>query len=65
MRGYGLCSIEEEGVRSYGTTRATKQTLKDDVIDQLMAIGVYKIKDLQLYQVPLHILVQEYRKHVS
>lgn len=41
------------------------QTLKDDVIDQLMAIGVYKIKDLQLYQVPLHILVQEYRKHVS
>lgn len=42
-----------------------KQTLKDDVIDQLMAIGVYKIKDLQLYQVPLHILVQEYRKHVS
>ncbi len=41
-----------------------KQTLKDDVIDQLMAIGVYKIKDLQLYQVPLHILVQEYRKHV-
>lgn len=42
-----------------------KQTVKDDVIDQLMAIGVYKIKDLQLYQVPLHILVQEYRKHVS
>ncbi len=42
-----------------------KQTLKDDVINQLMAIGVYKIKDLQLYQVPLHILVQEYRKHVS
>lgn len=34
-----------------------KQTLKDDVINQLMAIGVYKIKDLQLYQVPLHILV--------
>lgn len=43
---------------------ATKRELKDNMINKLMEIGVYKIHDLQLYQVPLYVLIHEYDKHV-
>lgn len=44
---------------------AEKRDLKDTMINKLMDIGVYKIRDLQLYQVPLYLLINEYDKHVQ
>lgn len=43
---------------------AKNKDLKDTVINKLMEIGIYKIHDLQLYQVPLYLLIHEYDKHV-
>lgn len=40
-----------------------RKDLKDTIINKLMDLGVYKIRDLQLYQVPLYLLLHEYDKH--
>ncbi len=38
---------------------------KNYVIDHLMELGVFKINDKQLYQVPLEVLMKVYKKHTS
>lgn len=38
--------------------------LKDSIINKLMEIGIFKVHGLQLYQVPLYMLLHEYDKHV-
>ncbi|GEK33774.1 Fur-regulated basic protein FbpA [Kurthia sibirica] len=42
-----------------------QEAVKTDVIDHLMELGIYKINDLQLYQVPLSELLLEYKKQKS
>lgn len=39
------------------------EQLKETIIDKLMKLGIYKIQDLQLYQVPLFKLIQTYEKY--
>ncbi|MBK3495767.1 Fur-regulated basic protein FbpA [Viridibacillus sp. YIM B01967] len=36
---------------------------KMHIIDDLVALGVFKVNDKQLYQVSLEELVKEYQKH--
>ncbi|MGE7622406.1 Fur-regulated basic protein FbpA [Viridibacillus sp. NPDC096237] len=36
---------------------------KMHIIDDLMALGVFKVNDKQLYQVSIEELVEEYQKH--
>ncbi|MGG0657293.1 Fur-regulated basic protein FbpA [Rummeliibacillus pycnus] len=38
---------------------------KNHVMNHLMELGVFKINDKQLYQVPLEVLMKEYKKHTS
>ncbi|WP_102693934.1 Fur-regulated basic protein FbpA [Rummeliibacillus pycnus] len=38
---------------------------KNHLINHLMELGVFKINDKQLYQVPLEVLMKEYKKHTS
>ncbi|GEL05893.1 Fur-regulated basic protein FbpA [Rummeliibacillus sp. G93] len=38
---------------------------KDDLIDNLMKLGVFKLQDLQLYQVSLEVLKKEYKKRTN
>lgn len=42
-----------------------QELVKTDVIEQLVELGIYKINDLQLYQVPLSLLLLEYKKQTS
>lgn len=41
----------------------SKKELKDSVINKLMDMGIFKVNGLQLYQVPLYMLLHEYDKH--
>lgn len=40
------------------------KNLKDSIINELMEIGIFKVHGLQLYQVPLYMLIHEYDKHM-
>ncbi|VEI05879.1 Fur-regulated basic protein FbpA [Kurthia zopfii] len=42
-----------------------QQSAKDAIIEKLMKIGVYKIQNLQLYEVPFIDLMKEYKKYVN
>ncbi|MGE7920761.1 Fur-regulated basic protein FbpA [Viridibacillus sp. NPDC093762] len=39
------------------------ESKKMHIIDDLMALGVFKVNDQQLYQVSIEELVEEYQKH--
>ncbi|ETT88783.1 Fur-regulated basic protein FbpA [Viridibacillus sp. FSL R5-0477] len=40
-----------------------EENKKMHIIDDLMALGVFKVNDQQLYQVSIEELVEEYQKH--
>ncbi|UCZ53125.1 Fur-regulated basic protein FbpA [Bacillus shivajii] len=41
-----------------------KSQQKEQMIEELLALGIYKIGDVQLYEVPLEDLEHEYNEHL-
>lgn len=57
--------VKQEGDFLNSKKMTPEERKKNHIIDHLMSLGIYKVHEKHLYQVPLEDLMKEYKKHTS